>query len=152
MAKGNCIGWTDADNLYLEPMAAYAAAQEFARSTGEPLAVSEISLNKRLHEKHLLATVDKNRDTLTVRRTIQRANRKVLHMKVSVLLGDVGFRPDDVSRLAGFPEKTDNGLGIGSNHLQQIVGFVGSNPGEKSPGEIAADGNSVAGGQEVIEI
>ena len=56
LPKGSRIGWVSGDDLYLEPEASYAAAQELARQQGEGLSVSPTTLRKRLHEEGLLAS------------------------------------------------------------------------------------------------
>jgi hypothetical protein len=152
VAKGICIGWVEGINLYLEPTAAYAAAQDFARSTGEPLTISEISLNKRLQEKGLLTTVDRTRKTLTVRRTLQGVKRKVLHMRSAVLLDDVSFQDQNVSPLSGFSNETDNDFANKNNNLQQNVGFVSQNPGEESPAENAEGDDAAAAEEDEFEL
>jgi hypothetical protein len=85
VSKGKCIGWLEGSNLYLEPAASFGVAQDIGRSTGEQLAVSEITLRKRLHEKRLLASTDPIRGTLTVRRKICGASIPVIHLRADVL-------------------------------------------------------------------
>jgi hypothetical protein len=85
-SQGDCIGWVDGENLYLEPTAAYRVIQMMVRDMSEPFAVSEQTLNKRLSEKGLLASVDAKRQTLTVRRTIAGSKRSVLHFLRNTLL------------------------------------------------------------------
>ena len=69
--KGNCIGWTVGDALYLEPEASYAAVQRFARDQGDGFAVSARTLRKRLDEKGHLVAKEGSRQKLTVRKTLQ---------------------------------------------------------------------------------
>jgi hypothetical protein len=86
---GECVGWVDADNVYLEPTAAYRLAQTAARDMGEALVLSEQTLKKRLHEKGLLASVDGTRQTLTVRKSIGGCSRSVLHfLRITILPED----------------------------------------------------------------
>ncbi|MFB3778734.1 MAG: bifunctional DNA primase/polymerase [Bryobacteraceae bacterium] len=80
VSRGKCIGWLDGANLYLEPTASFGMAQEMGRATGEPLPIGPTTLNKRLKEKGLLATVDLTRGTLTVRRRILGSSIPVLHL------------------------------------------------------------------------
>ena len=82
---GHCIGWLEGSDLYLEPTASYVVAQEIGRGTGEPLVVSETTLRKRLHEKKLLASIDKKRETYKVRKTVQGRKTDVLHLRASTL-------------------------------------------------------------------
>jgi hypothetical protein len=79
-SHGECIGWVDGDDLYLDSTAAYRLVQVAGRDAGEMLAVSEHTLKKRLHEKRRLASVDASRQTLTVRRTILGSSKSVLHL------------------------------------------------------------------------
>jgi hypothetical protein len=78
--RGEQIGWVDDDNLYLEPSAAYAAAQRMARDTGDGFTVTPRTLHRRLHEKGLLMSIDEERGKLVVRRVLASARRYVLHL------------------------------------------------------------------------
>ena len=90
--KGDRIGWLDSEDVYLDSKAAYRLVQAAGRDSGEVLAVTEQTLKKRLREKNLLASIDQNRETLTVRRRIEGSSKDVLHIHRSVLLPD---EPDD---------------------------------------------------------
>ncbi len=78
---GDCLGWLDGDDVYLEPSAAFRAVQVFGRDIGQILGESEQTLRKRVNEKGYLASVDKKRGTLTVRRTICGLSKSVLHFR-----------------------------------------------------------------------
>ena len=93
--RGDCIGWTDGDDVYLEPTAAYRVAQIAGRDIGEVLAVSEQTLRKRLNEKGLLASVDESRQTLTVRRNICGSSKSVLYFLRSTILPEVSDADED---------------------------------------------------------
>jgi hypothetical protein len=84
--RGDCIGWVDGDDIYLEPTASYGAVQIAGRDAGEMLSVTAQTLKKRLREKGLLASVDEKRETLTVRRSIGGSSTDVLHFSRSTLL------------------------------------------------------------------
>ena len=84
--RGECIGWAEGGDIYLEPTAAYRAVQVAASAAGESLSVSEQTLRKRLHEKGLLASVDEARQTLTVRRMINGSAVSVLHLSRDTVL------------------------------------------------------------------
>jgi hypothetical protein len=86
---GECVGWADEHNVYLEPTAAYRAVQVAGREMGEVLAISEQTLRKRLHEKRWLASVDKPRQTLTIRRSMCGSSQNVLHFLRSTILPEV---------------------------------------------------------------
>ena len=88
--RGDCIGWVDGDDVFLEPATSYRVIQIAGRESGEALAVSEQTLKKRLHEKRLLASVDTKRETLTIRRTLGGSGKHVLHFSKRTIL----FEPD----------------------------------------------------------
>jgi hypothetical protein len=85
-SQGDCIGWVDCENIYLEPNGAYRVIQIMARDMNEPFATSPQTLKKRLSEKGWLASIDAKRETLTVRRTIAGSTIPVLHFSRSMLL------------------------------------------------------------------
>jgi hypothetical protein len=85
--QGRRIGWMDEGDVYLEAEAAFAAVQRLARDAGDPLAIGSKTLNKRLHEKGLLARIDPTRRTHTVRKTAEGKLQTVLHLKISTLIG-----------------------------------------------------------------
>jgi hypothetical protein len=92
------IGWTDGENLFLEPEESYAVANDLARRKGECLPVSMRSLHKRLKEKGLLATWDQRRERLTIRRTVEGAQREVLHLRAdSILPSSLPSKPSKLS-------------------------------------------------------
>ncbi len=95
MPRGDCIGWIDDDNIYLEPAAAFRVVQMAGRDVGDVLAVSEQTLKKRLHEKGHLASIDGTRETLTVRRNIGGSTRSVLHILRITLLPEVSDGDED---------------------------------------------------------
>jgi hypothetical protein len=92
---GDCIGWLDDENIYLDPTASNRAAQLASRDAGDVLAVSEQTLKKRLHEKGLLASIDEKRQTLTVRRSIAGTSKNVLHFLRSTILPEVSDGDED---------------------------------------------------------
>jgi hypothetical protein len=85
LPRGTLVGWVDGNSLYLEPEAAYAVAQAMAQAGGEPLTVSSKTLHKRLKERGLLASTDRQRGRLVVRRTLEGHRREVLHLRVAAL-------------------------------------------------------------------
>ncbi len=91
---GECIGWVDGDDLYLEPMAAYRSVQVAGRDSGEGLPVSLQTLKKRLREKGLLASVDDKRQTLTVRKRIGGCSKDVLHLLRCTVLPEEPEEPE----------------------------------------------------------
>jgi hypothetical protein len=94
--RGDCIGWLEGDDLYLEPGAAFRAIQTAARDSGEAFAISEPTLKKRLRDKGLLASRDTTRQTLTIRRTIGGSSKDVLHfLRGTVLPEGPETAPED---------------------------------------------------------
>jgi len=91
-SQGDCVGWVDGEDIYLEPATAYRAIQMMARDMNEPFATSPQVLKKRLDEKRLLASVETKRGTLTVRRTIAGSQIPVLHFFRTTILPEA---PDD---------------------------------------------------------
>lgn len=90
-APGTCIGWIEDDNLYLEPDAAFYAAQEVARNTGENLPVTKRTLNRRLDENGLLLSHSSSRRTYKIRKAILGATRNVLHLSLSKFAENAGL-------------------------------------------------------------
>jgi hypothetical protein len=83
--QGARIGWLDGDGVWLEPDAAYAAAQRLGQDVGDRLAVQPKTLHKRLHERGLLASTTASRQTLTVRKSFEGQRREVLHLDSATL-------------------------------------------------------------------
>jgi hypothetical protein len=81
----DCVGWIEGEDLYLEPTAAYHCVQQYARGTQEALALSELSLKRRLRDKRLLVAVEAGRAPFTVRRTICGSQHDVLYLRRSTL-------------------------------------------------------------------
>ncbi|MCA9420452.1 MAG: DUF3854 domain-containing protein [Nitrospira sp.] len=77
---GQRIGWTDGDNLYLEPTVSYGVANTLAQRSQMSLTVTSQTLWKRLKERELLASVDQARNTNKVRQTLEGHRREVLHL------------------------------------------------------------------------
>jgi hypothetical protein len=134
-AAGDCIGWIDGEDIYLEPTVAYRIAQTAGREGGEILPISEQTLRKRLREKGLLASIDEKRETLTVRRSVAGSIKVVLHLGRRTLFldqfdsfGDHGVTADESERAesnVGFPcreisspnPQPDTDFMTGINHL-----------------------------------
>jgi hypothetical protein len=85
MPQKERIGWIDGTDLYLEPEAALAVAQQVARDGGEPLLIGSRTLHRRLHERGLLVDVEETRGVLTVRRKLEECRRNVLYLHADTL-------------------------------------------------------------------
>jgi hypothetical protein len=135
---GRRIGWADDPNLYLEPEASYAAAQEMARDQGDGLSVAPRTLRKRLHERGLLASVDAEREVLTIRKTLEGKRREVMHLHIVSLSAEKPDQPDQ-----GRSQPQGNGQVCG-----QVAGHVlpdpTSNPTTK-PDQNNAENGQVVG-------
>jgi hypothetical protein len=85
MPQKERIGWIDGSDLYLEPEASLAVAQQVARDGGDPLLISSRTLHRRLRERGLLVAVEEEREVLTVRRTVEARRRDVLYLHANAL-------------------------------------------------------------------
>ena len=95
-ASGDRIGWVHEDSLYLEPTAAVAVLKAMGRTTGDEIGFSAQRLAKLFKERGLLLSTDRTRETLTIRRQLDGAQRKVLHLaaKVFASTDDEPDKPD----------------------------------------------------------
>ncbi len=96
--QGDCIGWLEDDDIYLEPASAFRAAQMAARDSGDIFGITEQTLKKRLRERGLLASVDQKHETLTIRRTLSGSSKNVLHLRRHTLLPEA---PEDAPEEIG---------------------------------------------------
>jgi hypothetical protein len=85
-AQGARIGWMKDDDVYLEPDAAYQAAQNAAGQTGTAPVDSERELRKRLEEKGLLRVAgDQRFNRKATRKFLEGAQRWVLWLAPGAL-------------------------------------------------------------------
>ena len=78
------VGYLRHDDLYLDPTAAYGAAQQQARRVGDNLSLNEQTLGKRMKERRLLM-VESSRDTNKTRVTIHGQRLDLWHLNSSVM-------------------------------------------------------------------
>jgi hypothetical protein len=80
--NGELIGWVDELRVYLDGNAAFAAAQEMAKATGENLAITQRSLFVRMDEREMLLDVAKEAGKVRrdPKRTIAGVPRRVFIM------------------------------------------------------------------------
>jgi hypothetical protein len=83
--KGDRVGWLEGDALWLDPDAAYAAAQGLGHDVGDRLTVIPQTLRKRLNEGGMLRGIDEQRQRLTLRRSFEGQRREVLHLAAETL-------------------------------------------------------------------
>ena len=89
------------------------SVQMTGRDIGEGMPVSEQMLKKRLREKNLLASIDKARETITVRRTIAGSKKDVLHFLRDTLLP--AERSGRRRMIVGFCGSALSGFGVGKS-------------------------------------
>jgi hypothetical protein len=85
---GRRIGWIDGADLYLEPQASYAEAQDLARVQGDSLPISAPTLHRRLNERKLLVSHEPKK--LVTRRTLDSQRRFVLHLPAWAIAQEQG--------------------------------------------------------------
>lgn len=96
--QGYLVGWVDGEDVYIDSTAAYQVVQAAVRNANETLPTLQI-VRKRLHERGFLASVDKPRESLMVRRLIGGSSHCVLHLRRDTVL------PDDADD--GTPDSED---------------------------------------------
>ena len=77
------VGWVDADNAYLLPDAALAAAKRFGNSIGENFALQKRTLHKRLADAGYLLLSEK--ETFTPKVTVEKKRERVLVIPLAKL-------------------------------------------------------------------
>jgi len=78
-SQGDKIGWTDGEFVYLEPNAAYAAAQTMAKQQADVFHLTKESVQKRMKEAGMLI-VDDNRGRNTVRLMVDGTRHETLKL------------------------------------------------------------------------
>jgi hypothetical protein len=148
--QGRCIGWVDGPDLYLDADAAYASANLLACEQGESLTTTRNVLQKRLHEDGRLASVDKKRQRLTIRKTVGDSRREVLHLRANDVSGVPKTVPNRPSAPSGekppingtFPR--DGFSGAGENRPAETSQVPG---GEPANGPIGTFGTVAGAGE-----
>lgn len=79
------VGWINGSDVYLNAQAAFGACQSMAQKQGSAINVGYKTLNKHLHEKHKLKSV--NTDGYTIVKRIGGSKKRVLHLDAA----DLGF-------------------------------------------------------------
>ena len=85
--QGSRIGWVIGSDLFLDPATSYRVAQTLAGA--ERLPISQQTLHHKLRESGFLASVDRGREMVQVRRTLEGCPRQVLHLRAKDLSGDL---------------------------------------------------------------
>ena len=89
IARGECIGWLDGDNLYLDPEVSHAVAQNLAQAQNETFVVTAGTVRHHLRDRDCIVSCDTKRQRLTIRKTIASLRREVLHLRRQYLIGEV---------------------------------------------------------------
>jgi len=115
--QGTRVGWLAGEELFLDRNAAYRAAREMA-TDGTGVEVSCQTLGSRLKERGLLLTTDPKRETNSVRRKLDGAERTVWHVRPQLLgllladnLTNPTSRPSNVGSDVGSNVGKNGGLG-----------------------------------------
>ena len=99
--RGPRIGWIDEKYVYLDPSAALAEAQKYAKEQDQSLPITERTLSRMLSESGVLAARSESRETFTVRKKIHGSRLPVLwilHETLGVGVDDLpDLPPDDES-------------------------------------------------------
>jgi hypothetical protein len=83
--QGECVGWVQGDDLFLNPDAAYAVVQDLAKRAGQAITVTRQTLWKRLDAAKKLASRETDRQRYTIRKTLENVRQEVLHLRVGDL-------------------------------------------------------------------
>ena len=83
--QGSRIGWINGQDVYLEPEASFAVAQQLAQAQGETIPIGQKTLWKRLKEAPLLASTEAGKNLARI--TICGQRRYVVHVHASHLFG-----------------------------------------------------------------
>jgi hypothetical protein len=134
--SGDRVGWLDGADLYLEPEAAYAAAERMAEAAHEPLGIGVKARHKRLHERGHLVSTDRTRGRLTVRKTLEGHVRAVLRIRAGVVGVTSAVAPTPSPE--GVAKGDGRALGWGTSHLAYWAHFregarSGHAPGNPRP-------------------
>ncbi len=77
LPQGKRIGWTDGDDIFLQPDMAYATANELGGKAGGGISVTPTTLWKRLNERGWLRR-EQSQDSLQRRVTVERKRTRVI--------------------------------------------------------------------------
>ena len=147
---GDCLGWVDGEDLYLDPHAAFAAAQRFGKDGGEQIPIALHTLTRRLSEQKFLVSREEDRGVFTVRKTLGGKRREVLHLAAEVLTAQEPDQPDQDPRshdAGGAPGSTPTSGSVEPDPAPgpsstSAVGMVGST----SSGEAAVENTLASSG------
>lgn len=153
--QGRCVGWTDGEQLYLEPSAALAAAKAVGQSLDAPLSASERALSRMLAERGMLSETGTDGRHLKPKRSIAGQRRRVLVLRADSLssISESGAcgAGDDRPRDSGpegaplaAPLDSASGAPCGARVAAPLRGIRGAAPQAPLPRERVAPGLSEA--------
>jgi hypothetical protein len=85
----------------------YHVIQRLAASSGDPLHIELRTLKRRLHERHLLVTIDEQRGRLDVRKTVQGKRTPVLHLHRDTLFPPEASQSSHSTHDGGASDESD---------------------------------------------
>ncbi len=85
ISHSECVGWVNGETVYLDATAVIRAVKRSSEEGGDPINLSKELLRKLLDERNVL--VGRDPDHLTVRKTIQGQQRRVLAVPLSFVFG-----------------------------------------------------------------
>lgn len=150
---GDRVGWLDAHSLYLDPHAAFAAAQRFGRDGGELVPISLRTLTRRLKEQGLLLESEESRGVFTVRRMLEGKRRDVLSLHLGALAprgpdqSDQEPPADTPGPTSEPPSNTPPGAAVpdDAKDSPHVVGLVGSVAEGGAPRPTSTSGSAPGG-------
>lgn len=80
--KGEMVGWTDGESVWILPTPSLKVTRSLANAAGKPLVISHEDLGTALHDAGLLAQMDQDRRTFYVRKTINRIVHSTLRLRL----------------------------------------------------------------------
>jgi hypothetical protein len=133
---GQQIGWIDGDDIYLLPEPAYTAAKKAGSASGDEITTLESMLYKYLEQDNMLASTDlkKARKTITIRKYLESAQQRVLHLKKEKFFPAPDDTPDKL------PDSSDSSDSSASAQAPQAT---------SEPSQV--NGNSVIKSSQVLD-
>jgi hypothetical protein len=144
--QGRRIGWLSDNDLYLEPVAAYAMAKELAHRSDTLLSLSEPRLRKMLLERGWLETTDApdrgGRRTTTRVMDAQGGRRRVLHLRADRVFVPTGGELGNAVAAHAYiePTLTKAGQAGQTGHEPSHNGSAESKNGVETPLDGARNG------------
>lgn len=109
--KGDRIGWTDGEDLYLDLTAAHRVAQRMSSDT-ERLTIGIQTLGKQLDQKGFLVAKEGGRGRNTVRKTIEGTQKTVYHLRLRDLIAQVPRQSPSKSSKPSNGGPDDTGMAV----------------------------------------